>query len=261
MERPPVGIDPRIRRRRVEVRRDEGRRRLRLLVGTAAVASIIAGGWGLTRSPLMALHHVRLVGAGHTPASDVVAAGRLRSGEALADLDLRASARRIEGLPWVDRALVRRRWPQTVTVTISERTAVATVAAASGGWASVDRTGRVLAVTPTPPPGMVVLERVPPPGGPGSHLDDSAAAALAVAAALPAPLAARIGSVAPRQDTAVELSLRSGGVVLFGGPDQLADKLTALATILARVDTRDLAVLDVRVPSSPVVSRRKPAGA
>jgi len=38
-------MDPRIRRRRVEVRREEGRRRFRVLVGLTAVTAVACGGW------------------------------------------------------------------------------------------------------------------------------------------------------------------------------------------------------------------------
>ncbi|HET7652004.1 MAG TPA: hypothetical protein VFK42_03140, partial [Acidimicrobiales bacterium] len=47
----------------------------------------------------------------------------------------------------------------------------------------------------------------------------------------------------------------SGGVVRFGPPDQIREKLLAVFTVLDHVDLRDLAVLDVRVPSAPVSTR------
>jgi len=45
------------------------------------------------------------------------------------------------------------------------------------------------------------------------------------------------------------------GVVLFGPAVQVAEKLQAVAIILARADLRGLRAIDVRVPSAPVLTR------
>ncbi|MGI9033123.1 MAG: hypothetical protein ACR2HY_05490, partial [Acidimicrobiales bacterium] len=58
-----VPIDPRIRRRQLQVRRAEGRRRLRLLVATSIVVAVLGAGWGLTRSPLLDVDRVTVQGA------------------------------------------------------------------------------------------------------------------------------------------------------------------------------------------------------
>jgi hypothetical protein len=43
--------------------------------------------------------------------------------------------------------------------------------------------------------------------------------------------------------------------VRFGPPVDLTAKVRAAETVLAQVDTRDLDVLDVRLPASPVLTR------
>jgi hypothetical protein len=55
----------------------------------------------------------------------------------------------------------------------------------------------------------------------------------------------------------VELRLAPDGVVRLGRPEDLARKFDAVRAVLAQVDLRNLAVLDVRRPDSPVLTRRE----
>jgi hypothetical protein len=45
-------------------------------------------------------------------------------------------------------------------------------------------------------------------------------------------------------------------MVKLGPPDDLVRKFDAVAAVMAQVDLRNLAVLDVRRPESPVLTRR-----
>ena len=83
---------------------------------------------------------------------------------------------------------------------------------------------------------------------------------LAVAAALPAELVPAVAEVRTGEaDGEVQLGLVDGGVArlgpVAGGGGELGDKIVAVVTVLAQVDTGCLAVLDVRVPSAPAVTR------
>ncbi len=44
----------------------------------------------------------------------------------------------------------------------------------------------------------------------------------------------------------------------FGNTDRLTAKLRSLETVLARVDLSCLELLDLRAPTSPVLTRREP---
>src|SRR5207253_795999 len=79
-------------------------------------------------------------------------------------LDEAAAAHRIERLPWVANARVRRRWPNTVSIQVRERAPAASVPAAGGGWALVDDRGHVLAPVPSAPADRTAIEGVPPAG-------------------------------------------------------------------------------------------------
>lgn len=251
----PPPMDPRFRRRRIEVRRDEGRRRLRLLVACLSAAAAVGAGAGATRSPLLDVDRVEVRGATRTSRSEVVAAGGLGGRRAMTAVDVAAVARRVEALPWVRRARAERRWPSTVVVTVTEREPAA-AAPAPPGWAAVDATGRVLEIGPERPAGLPALAAVPAPGPPGSSLDPAAAVPLRVAAALPGALRTRVADVVARGGE-VELTLAApGGLVRLGPPVDLEAKLRSLTTVLTRADLANLAVVDVRVPRAPVLTRR-----
>lgn len=256
-------MDPRIRQRRVEVRRHEGRRRLRFLLGSLAVVGAVGGAVAATRSPLMDVDRVELRGASRTAQSEVVAVTDLHRRPLMVNVDTAGLARRVEGLPWVRRARAERRWPGTLRIHVTERVPVAAMAGENGAWALVDDTGRVLLMGPDRPPDIPVV--VTPGTGPkpvgaamavGARVPAGAEEALRVAAALPGPLRARVAEVVGIGSSHIELRLRPAGLVCLGSPDGLEAKLTAAWTVLERAAGSGFAVLDVRVPETPVLTRR-----
>ena len=255
-------MDPRFRRRRVEVLRQEGRRRLRVLGGvTVVVVLAAAGSWLATDSPLLDLDRVVVEGAVQTTPTEVRFASGLRLGQALLDVDEGAATRSVEALPWVRFAVVSRRWPGEVRIRLVEREPVAVAPAGGGAVALIDGEGRVLEWIDVAPPGLPVLAGLPPAGPAGSTLGADGVATLAVAVALPAELRARTVGVAPAPGGGgeVEMSLSPEGMVRLGPPEDLDRKFTAIRAVLAQVDLQNLAVLDVRRPESPVLTRRETA--
>ena len=152
----PPGIDPRIRARRIAVRRSTGRRRLRIVAVAASVVAVGLVALVVTRTPLLDVDRVEVVGAGARPsAEDVVAAAGLDpGGQPLLDVDLDAVERRVDALPWVAAADGRpgtgraRSWSR-----IEERQPVAVAPADGGGWVVLAGDGRVLESWPRPRPG------------------------------------------------------------------------------------------------------------
>lgn len=260
MKRAPVApgprpvVDPRIRRRQVEVLRAAGRRRLRLVVVLLAVVAVGAVGWGTSRSSLLDVDRVTVRGAVHTDPRAVRAAAAIRRGRPMIDADVAGAARRVRSLPWVLRADVRREWPATVAIRVVERTATAVTRDAMGGWALVDASGQVLAHSGAPPPAMAAIEGVPAAGEPGTRLAPAGREPLAVASALPPGLAPRVAAVGLGAG-GVQLRLRPQGTVLLGPAENVDAKLRAALTVLAAVDGRTVGTVDVRIPSTPVLTR------
>ncbi|HKE72283.1 MAG TPA: FtsQ-type POTRA domain-containing protein [Acidimicrobiales bacterium] len=264
----PVVVDPRMRSRRIGVRREAGRKRLQRLTYVLAGVAVVVLGLAALRSPLLDVDRVTVTGARHTGPGEVRRAAGVERGDPLIGVDAGAAARRIEALPWVARAQVSRAWPSTVTVRVTERTPVAQVRINAGRVAVVDAGGRVLAfraVAPPPPAGARPGAGPPAAGSPviltgvhgrlaeGGRLPADARAALRVAVAARDRLPGVLASV----DAGLDATLAEGGVVRFGSAKRLEEKLTALKTVLDQVDTGCLATLDVRVPGSTALTRHQ----
>jgi len=196
-EAPPKkgAIDPRFRERRIEVRRTEGRRRLRVLLILAGFFFAALLAWGISRSPLLDVDHVRITGTVHTTPADIRAAARIHNGLAMLDVDSGAAAARLRAIPWILRAHVERHWPATVTIAVVERVSVAAVPAKTG-IGVVDRTGRVVATQSAAPTGLPVLLGLPPAGPASTRIGGRAADLLAVAQAMPPQVAQRVAGIA-----------------------------------------------------------------
>lgn len=265
---PGLMVDPRIAVRRCEVEAGTAvaasRRRRRW--GTAIGAVLVVAAGALTvLSPLVGVSTVGVSGAPHTGAAAVRVASGLRKGQPLVRIDSARATARVRRLPWVSRVTLERRWPRSVVLTVTERVPAAIVACQDGGpdGCLVDRSGRVLASTADDPEAGAALPHltgVPVAGGPGSELAEPALGPLAVATALPNGMRDLVAGV--RGDGGgVSLDLRAPGrdasppVVRLGPPDRIPEKLTAAATVLARTSVNGVAVLDVRVPESPALTR------
>src|SRR5690606_31895162 len=104
-------IDPRLRDRRIEVARTQGRRRLRRVLIFAVIAALIAGAFAITRSPLLDVDRIDVRGVDDATAAEVRSVLDVPLGTPLVSVDPAALADRVEVLPWVGAATVERSWP------------------------------------------------------------------------------------------------------------------------------------------------------
>ncbi len=248
-EAPPVAVvDPRMRARRIEVRRSDARKRLHRLIAFGTAFGVIALTLVSLRSPLLDVDHINVVGADHTGVDVIRSASGIHRHQPLIDIDTGAARAKLLALPWVADVSVRRAWPATIDIKVTERTAAASEPAGQGGYALLDATGRVLGVDPAPPPGMLVVSGVAPAGTAGTTAPSDTTPALQVAAALPASLRPRLSGIDVASGDVRLLLALGGGAITLGPPDQLPAKLLAVLTVLEQVDLTDVCTIDVRVP-------------
>lgn len=246
-----VVVDPRLRARRVEVRRDEGRRRLHrlMLVGGAVALVLLAA--GVVRSPLLAVRHIRTTPSAHLDAATIERAAGIRSGSPMISLDQGAAVTRLEAQPWVATAKITRSWPGTVAITVTERVPVAQLHSGSA-WYLLDATGRVLQRS-AEAADLVVLEGLPDTE-PGATVA-GVAGPLELASRLPPTLHPKVAAV--RQAVGeghLDLALVGGGDIRFGSTDQLDQKIVAAVTMLDHVKASCLGTIDVQVPNAPTLT-------
>ena len=202
-------MDPRLSARRTAVRREQGRRRFRVVVVAAAGLGCLVGAWFLVHTPLFSARSVTVTGNVHETAAQIVAQAGLASHPPLLDVDAGAAAARLEQLPWVRSASVQVSWPDGVHIAVTEETPRLVVAAPDGRWDSLSADGRVLAESATRPPGLLLLTVPQAPGAPGTVLSGKDAAGLRVASTL-AGLLRRTGDRGHR---------RAGGLGATGHDD------------------------------------------
>ncbi len=241
-------VDPRIRERWIAARRAEGRRRLKFLVAALVVGLVGVAVWVVAASPFLDVDRVIVRGAAHSTTTDILSAADVHSGDPMVWLDAGAIEDRVDSLPWVRTARVTRDWPGSVTITVTERRAVAWVDSAAGPTL-VDRTGRVLQLVQAPPsdlPHVIDVERVPPVGATISPSVGAEVAGRLAGLARSGTRSIAVGA------TGVRLGLVSGPEIRLGTPYGVMTKVQAAVAVLTALEGVPVRYVDVSVPSNPV---------
>ncbi len=193
------------------------------------------------------------------PRAAILARAALEPGRNIWLLDTRAAQQRIEAIPYVQSAQVRRAFPNAVAISIVERAPLGCLFAAGGAALTIDAQRRVLergcARMPRPEFRAGTLAAGPP----GTFLHSEPLARLQADAAV--LRGARDAFVAFGFDRygGLEASLAGGPLIRFGGDADLPEKLRLLDAIQARLGPDpSLRAIDLRAPAAPVVERRDP---
>lgn len=212
--------------------------------GLAVVLPLAALAWVLLASTWLGVDRVQVVGVERLDPAAVVDAVAIVNGTPLARVDTGAVERRVAELAPVADVAVRRTWPGTLTVDVTERTPVGGVLQ-DGRYTLLDAEGVAFASEAALPKGAVRLQ-VNEPG----PKDPSTLASLEVYAALPEELRTRVRIVRATSPSAVVLRLSDGRQVVWGRPGETATKAAAALALLSKPGTTyDVSAGDVVVVS------------
>lgn len=247
------GIEPRLRQRRIGVRRAASRKRLWWFGGGAVALLAVIAVLALLGSSLFAVDQVRVTGNVYTDQEALDAIVDDLRGTPVLLVDQADVEARLEDIPWVDEARVRTDFPDSASIEIRERTPEAAMLGADGLVRVIDADGRVLSVIEGQPVALVWI------AGPGT-LDLAAgafapigyASAASLVPKLTPTIRSRVDSMLVTPDGAdlvLVLTSPSGPIeVRFGsavGENAQIEKLVRLERVLEDIGDRPVTAIDV----------------
>lgn len=187
---PSRSMDPRVRARRIAVKRAQGRRRLIWVALAVGVLLVLVATLAVFASSWFAVDRIEVQGAVYTDPVQLEAVIDTIRGEPVLLVDTAAAERELEAIAWVEVAVVRRRFPDTVLIDIRERQPLATFQGSDGQYRVIDRDGRALDVLVGQPIDYLLLTGPAPDTEVGGLAGPPFAAAAQMVSALPAEIRA-----------------------------------------------------------------------
>jgi cell division protein FtsQ len=235
----------RFRLRRIAVRREEGRRRLRwftvLGLGVAGIILVLL----LLTSPLLSVRKVEVEGVVYANPELVASIVDSIDGEPILTVDLDAAEDKLLVIPWVRQARVSMHLPSRVTIEVVERTPIAFFRSVDGFNRVIDRDGRVLDVIEGDPVDFTPIIGTGPNLSAGQNTEQPFLGAAELINALPSELRSRLLRVTVSPEGEVSLALTNDVEVLFGRPDDFQAKLVGVVNEIKRQGSRRYAIIDV----------------
>jgi cell division protein FtsQ len=240
-------IEPRMRERRIAIKRAAGRKRLKWTLVVVVLLALVVAALAVLGSGLFAIEQVEVSGGEHTDAAALAAVIDDLEGTPVLRADTDAAERELETLPWVEDARVTTRFPDGAAIELRERTAAATFQGEDGQWRLIDDRGRVLEQSAQQPVGYLPV-RVGdfPSVEPGQYGPPGLAAAATLARSLTPTVLGRTAEIAVTPDGSdLRLHFTDGAEVRFGAADDLVQKLVRLETKLHDLGDDRVNYLDV----------------
>ena len=244
------GIEPRMRERRMAVKRAQGRKRLRWMVAAFVLVLVGVAGLATFGSGLFAIRadQVTISGNVYTDDQRLQAVVDELVGTPVLVADTQEAERQLEAIPWVDDAKVTVHFPHSATIEIRERQAVATYQGPDGSFRVLDRDGRVLDVIGEGYPFAYVLITGPDPVDldAGEVAPQGYQAAAELARNLTGTVRGRVERLEVTADgSRLVMWLDDGSEVYFGEARDLFAKLVRLETVLTQNPDREPGAIDI----------------
>jgi len=243
-------MDPRIERRRRNIRENRLHRRLRTILWLCVLGAVVGLGAWVLQSPLLDVRTIAVYGVQHSDVARILQDAGLEEGTPMIRVNPRTLVELLEADPWVAAAKVERTFPHTVEVDVMERT-IAAGLTSRGGWVMLSTDGVVLGPEDTLPEGAARLVMASVDSGPagGTPTNKSVKGALSFVNTLSLDL--RGQTEIEIQDD--ELWATVGSVsVRLGAPLDMEAKARALEALLES-GVPENAVINLIAPSRPAV--------
>lgn len=227
------------------------RRWRRVVVVAATLATVVAGGNWLLHQSYFRVQHVRVVGAHHETVAQVVGASGLTPAVAMVSVHNGAVASGLRIFPWVQSVDVERSWPNTITLVLHERRAVAVAVGATVRLVAADGTDLGLA-----PVGTTLVRLVADGASTRWPFTAWARPAAHVASLLPLAFRDQVYAVHVTPAGSVSLQLTTPVIFILGRTDNLHAKFVAVASIIAHQPLQPGDRIDVSVPSAVTIQHQ-----
>jgi cell division protein FtsQ len=246
-------MDERIADRRAGVRRERRVARLRRTLVAVLLTGLAVGlGW-LEQSELAQVRAIEVVGVERLEVESVLDAAGIPAGRSILRLRADPAAARVRALPGVREATVRRAGLDRIVIEVIERQPVLAVVHLRT-VRLLDRDGVVIEEGSMDGLPVVQLATAPPPVGETFASHAALSNAYRAWAGLSGPLRSQVVRLRAPDEVGLVLELTSGVVIRFGRAERIEEKVRAIGAVLDDIAGSEVTVIDVRVPSVPVVS-------
>ena len=252
----PSSMDPRLRARRIAVKRAVGRKRLKWFVLGGVVVVLITAAFAVLGSSLFAVTNLHVSGALRISQADLDAAVSRVDHRPVLLVDTHSVEVQLERSPWVREARVTTDFPHTASIEIRERVPLATYQGPDGRFRIIDVEGRVVDLIQNQPVDFMLIEGPGLNASPGTSAGDAFGHAAELVEALSPAVRSRTNAVMVSDTGELSLAFTDGATVVLGAPTELLDKLTRLEAYL-KLDEAQQCTTSINVATAEIGCSQK----
>jgi cell division protein FtsQ len=233
-------------------RRQVRRRKERRLLGIAFVIGLAVSMVGLYFSPVLRVQQVSVTGTTALDPAEVASLADI-DGQSMVSSTFSGAEARIAALPQVRSVEIKRHWPDSIEIAVTERTPWATWSEGDADY-TIDDTGFVLATTAADAGPIIHAPASDTPLQPGDHVDgDALSLTHALVEQVPVQLGVNLTEIEWATDSGVTVTTDAGYKVVFGDSANMQYKLAVWQGIETELGRDSMAghVLDLRYGERP----------
>lgn len=241
----------------------------KIAIAVAAVLVVaVVGILAVSRMPVLQVENVSVEATDHLSSDEIVRLAAVPEDATLLNVDVNQIQENLAKNPWVKNVTVERVFPDTLKLTVTERTVFALVATGTSVWylsqegywiqpASVtttgDQTTADAALALAAKEGCLLIQGVPSsvqPKAATKTTDEAVLAVISYQDAFSEGFASQVVSYTAQSAASISCVLKSGLEISLGSPSQIASKEAVVTQLMAEYPNQ-LTYINVRNPSKP----------